>query len=119
MKISATVGNSRCGHKVIVRAGAITRYVEVPAKPRGKGSAVNGGEFGIAAPTTRRGFLKQLHPVLWLLLFNVQFPSASTSVQLVSRTVGVRKHDHVAQKSREEFRPFGGLPRSLNSKFFG
>jgi organic hydroperoxide reductase OsmC/OhrA len=50
--ITATVRNSKTQHEVIVRTGEGTQVLAVPAKPSGRGSAVNGGEFLMLALAT-------------------------------------------------------------------
>jgi len=52
MEIKAVVWNSREGHAVCVSTGETTRSLEVPAKPGGVGSGVNGGEFLMLALAT-------------------------------------------------------------------
>ena len=52
MEISAFVKSSHPVHEVLVRTGATTQSLEVAAKPAGKGSAVNGGEFLMLALAT-------------------------------------------------------------------
>jgi organic hydroperoxide reductase OsmC/OhrA len=50
--ISATVRSSQTQHEVFVRTGESAQGLAVPAKPSGKGSAVNGGEFLMLALAT-------------------------------------------------------------------
>lgn len=52
MHIAAIVRSSREGHEVEVRTGESSRLLAVPAKPSGRGSAVNGGEFLLLALAT-------------------------------------------------------------------
>ena len=52
MEISATVRNSQRAHEVVVRTGAAAQPLSVAAKPAGRGSAVNGGEFLMLALAT-------------------------------------------------------------------
>lgn len=52
MKIAAVVKNSQGGHFVEVRTDAAQRPLDIPAKPSGAGSAVNGGEFLMLALAT-------------------------------------------------------------------
>ena len=52
MEISATVKNSPPNHEVVVRTGATTQSLAIPAKSAGRGSAVNGGEFLMLALAT-------------------------------------------------------------------
>lgn len=52
MLISATVRNSGSNHEVVVRTGSNEQAIAVAAKPSGKGSAVNGGEFLMLALAT-------------------------------------------------------------------
>lgn len=52
MLISATVRNHQNDHEVFVRTGEGTQSLAVPAKPSGRGSAVNGGEFLMLALAT-------------------------------------------------------------------
>lgn len=52
MEISATVASSSTCHEVHVRTGAVSQSFAVPAKPDGRGSAVNGGEFLMLALAT-------------------------------------------------------------------
>jgi organic hydroperoxide reductase OsmC/OhrA len=52
MEITAVVKSSPAGHEVAVRTGTSAQSLRVPAKPAGKGSAVNGGEFLMLALAT-------------------------------------------------------------------
>lgn len=52
MEISAKVSNSPTGHQVSVQTGDSTQAIAVAAKPSGRGSAVNGGEFLMLALAT-------------------------------------------------------------------
>ncbi len=52
MKISATIRNKAQTHDTTVSTGDSTRTLDVPAKPSGQGSAVNGGEFLMLALAT-------------------------------------------------------------------
>ena len=52
MEISATVKSSKPRHEVTVRTGAAVQALAVPAKARGKGSAINGGELLMLALAT-------------------------------------------------------------------
>lgn len=52
MLISATVKSTPNLHEVAVRTGDSTQSLAVSAKPSGKGSAVNGGEFLMLALAT-------------------------------------------------------------------
>jgi organic hydroperoxide reductase OsmC/OhrA len=52
MEISATVKSSEPRHEVMVRTGTATQALAIPAKPAGKGSAVNGGELLMLALAT-------------------------------------------------------------------
>lgn len=52
MEISAIVKSSDASHQVTVRTDAASRPLDIPAKPSGKGSAVNGGEFLMLALAT-------------------------------------------------------------------
>lgn len=52
MEISATVASSSASHEVSLRTGAVTQPLAVAAKPDGRGSAVNGGEFLMLALAT-------------------------------------------------------------------
>ena len=45
MEISALVTNAHALHEVTVRTETISQSLAIPAKPSGKGSAVNGGEL--------------------------------------------------------------------------
>lgn len=51
MEIAATV-SSGTEHRVVVRTGASERALDIPARPDGPGSAVNGGELLMAALAT-------------------------------------------------------------------
>lgn len=50
--ISAVVKSLHSGHQVSVRTGESAQRLDVPAKPDGRGSAVNGGEFLMLALAT-------------------------------------------------------------------
>jgi organic hydroperoxide reductase OsmC/OhrA len=52
MLISATVRNTASSHDAEVRTADTARTLSVPAKPGGRGSAVNGGEFLMLALAT-------------------------------------------------------------------
>jgi organic hydroperoxide reductase OsmC/OhrA len=52
MNISATVISSRSQHHVQVKTGTATQALDIPAKPAGDGSAINGGEFLMLALAT-------------------------------------------------------------------
>ena len=52
MEISATVRSSAHDHAVTVQSGAARQSLPIPAKPTGRGSAVNGGEFLMLALAT-------------------------------------------------------------------
>ena len=52
MQISATVHNSAGAHAHRVRTGANRQALPIAAKPAGRGSAVNGGEFLMLALAT-------------------------------------------------------------------
>jgi organic hydroperoxide reductase OsmC/OhrA len=52
MHISASVISSKGSHQVEVRTGEISQSLDVPAKPAGDGSAINGGEFLMLALAT-------------------------------------------------------------------
>ena len=52
MEIAAICRNTTTGHEVEVRTGGSTRSLAVPAKPAGRGSSVNGGEFLMLALAT-------------------------------------------------------------------
>ena len=52
MEIAAICRNTTTGHEVEVRTGGSTRSLAVPAKPVGRGSSVNGGEFLMLALAT-------------------------------------------------------------------
>lgn len=52
MEISAIVKSSHPVHEVVVRTDSRAQALAVPAKPAGKGSAVNGGEFLMLALAT-------------------------------------------------------------------
>jgi organic hydroperoxide reductase OsmC/OhrA len=52
MEISSVVVSSGERHSVAVRTGEIGQALTVPAKPSGKGLAVNGGEFLMLALAT-------------------------------------------------------------------
>jgi organic hydroperoxide reductase OsmC/OhrA len=52
MEISAVVSNTPNGHTTIVRTGASSQSLPIPAKPAGRGSGVNGGEFLMLALAT-------------------------------------------------------------------
>ncbi len=52
MQISARVSSGAQGHDVHVDTAGVARSLEVPSKPGGKGSAVNGGEFLMLALAT-------------------------------------------------------------------
>ena len=52
MEISAVVKNATTGHEVVVRTGSSSQSLSVPAKPAGRGSGVNGGEFLMLALAT-------------------------------------------------------------------
>jgi organic hydroperoxide reductase OsmC/OhrA len=52
MEISAVVKSSGASHEVVVRTDAAAKLLAVPAKPSGRGSAVNGGEFLMLALAT-------------------------------------------------------------------
>lgn len=52
MEISAIVKNAQGHHEVTVRTDTTSQPLPIPAKPTGKGSAVNGGEFLMLALAT-------------------------------------------------------------------
>lgn len=52
MKISASVKNTATSHEVAVETQGNTRALNLPAKPGGGGSAVNGGELLMLALAT-------------------------------------------------------------------
>lgn len=52
VEISATVTNSAAGHAAEVATAGATQTVQVRAKPAGRGSSVNGGEFLMLALAT-------------------------------------------------------------------
>ena len=52
METSAIVTDSPAGHDVQVSTGGAPRSLAIPAKPGGKGSAVNGGELLMLALAT-------------------------------------------------------------------
>jgi organic hydroperoxide reductase OsmC/OhrA len=52
MEIAAICRNTTTGHEVEVRTGGSSRSLAVPAKPAGRGSSVNGGEFLMLALAT-------------------------------------------------------------------
>jgi organic hydroperoxide reductase OsmC/OhrA len=52
LKISAVVRNAQLHHEVVVSSGGVAQVLPVPAKPAGRGSAVNGGEFLMLALAT-------------------------------------------------------------------
>ena len=52
MEISALVTNAHALHEVTVRTETISQSLAIPAKPTGKGSAVNGGELLMLALAT-------------------------------------------------------------------
>ena len=52
MKISAKIENRLNSHKVIVQTNNAVQELEIPGKPSGYGSAVNGGEFLFLALAT-------------------------------------------------------------------
>lgn len=52
MLISATVKNSTSAHEVELRSGPSTQALAVHAKPTGRGSSINGGEFLMLALAT-------------------------------------------------------------------
>ena len=52
MEISATVRNDAAGHAVTVQTGPARQSLPIAAKPAGRGSAVNGGEFLMLALAT-------------------------------------------------------------------
>lgn len=52
MEISAVVKDATTGHEVVVRTGSSSQSLSVPAKPAGRGSGVNGGEFLMLALAT-------------------------------------------------------------------
>jgi uncharacterized OsmC-like protein len=52
MLISALVQNHPTSHVATVRTGDASRSLPIPAKPNGRGSAVNGGEFLMLALAT-------------------------------------------------------------------
>jgi organic hydroperoxide reductase OsmC/OhrA len=52
MQIAATVTNTAQAHEVRVRTDANARRLAIDAKPSGRGSAVNGGEFLMLALAT-------------------------------------------------------------------
>ena len=52
MEISATIKNAENRHEVTVRTETASRLLAIPAKPTGKGSAVNGGELLMLALAT-------------------------------------------------------------------
>jgi len=52
MKISASVVSSKGSHQVELRTGDTSQSLDVPAKPTGDGSALNGGELLMLALAT-------------------------------------------------------------------
>lgn len=52
MRICATVRNTAYSHEADVRTADAVRTLSLPAKPAGRGSAVNGGEFLMLALAT-------------------------------------------------------------------
>jgi organic hydroperoxide reductase OsmC/OhrA len=52
MEISALVKNAHARHEVTVRTETTSQSLAIPAKPTGKGSAVNGGELLMLALAT-------------------------------------------------------------------
>ena len=52
MEISATIKNAESCHEVTVRTETTSQSLAIPAKPTGKGSAVNGGELLMLALAT-------------------------------------------------------------------
>lgn len=52
MEIAAAVRNSDGKHEAAVRTGAASRFLDIPGKPEGGGSAVNGGELLMLALAT-------------------------------------------------------------------
>jgi organic hydroperoxide reductase OsmC/OhrA len=52
MEISAIVTNAHAHHEVTVRTETTSQSLAIPAKPTGKGSAVNGGELLMLALAT-------------------------------------------------------------------
>ena len=52
MEISATIKNAESCHEVTVRTETTSQALTIPAKPTGKGSAVNGGELLMLALAT-------------------------------------------------------------------
>ena len=52
MLITAHVSNSASSHEVAVASAGTRKYISVPAKAGGHGSAVNGGEFLMLALAT-------------------------------------------------------------------
>ncbi len=52
MEIAAAVNSTPSGHEVTVRTGVSSQALAVPAKPSGRGSGVNGGEFLMLALVT-------------------------------------------------------------------
>lgn len=52
MEIAATVKNSPTTHEVVVRTNGTAQSLAIQAKPSGRGSAVNGGEFLMLALAT-------------------------------------------------------------------
>jgi organic hydroperoxide reductase OsmC/OhrA len=59
MEISARVDSSAVAHRVTLRSDAATQTLAVPAKPGGRGSAVNGGEVLMLALAT--GYCNDLY----------------------------------------------------------
>lgn len=52
MRIRATVRNTTSSHAATVETGEVRHSLNVPPKPAGRGSAVNGGEFLMLALAT-------------------------------------------------------------------
>lgn len=52
MRIEAVVASSIAKHEVTVRTDDFHQSIPIPAKPSGKGSSVNGGEFLMLALAT-------------------------------------------------------------------
>ena len=52
MRVRAVVSNSRGQHEVTVATNEVTQTLQIPPKPTGFGSGVNGGEFLLLAVAT-------------------------------------------------------------------
>jgi organic hydroperoxide reductase OsmC/OhrA len=52
MRFTATIGSTKSSHEVAVQTNSVRRTLPVPAKPSGRGLAINGGEFLMLALAT-------------------------------------------------------------------